>query len=82
MFCFAQASVVFYELHIGFGRTGVLLDITDIEPMEKVGSINQITCYPKCLPDESYNRRFMLVISFTVSLWLSRNYPQPFYFCG
>jgi hypothetical protein len=39
VFCIAQASVVFYELHIGFGKTGDLLDMSEIEPMEKVGLI-------------------------------------------
>jgi len=45
MFCFVQASVVFYELHIGFGKTGDLISMSEIEPMEKVGSMNRITCY-------------------------------------
>jgi hypothetical protein len=40
VFCIVQASVVFYELHIGFGKTGDLIDMSEIEPMEKVGSIN------------------------------------------
>ena len=80
MFCIVQASVVFYELHIGFGKTGDLIDTSEIEPMEKVGSIN--LGLRERLPDVSYNRPFMQVISCTFPLLLSQNCRQPSSFCG
>jgi hypothetical protein len=39
IFCAAQAAVVFYTVHLGFGKTGSLIDSSFIEPIEKVGGI-------------------------------------------
>jgi hypothetical protein len=37
-FSFVQASIVFYEIHIGFGKSADLVDPMEIEPMQKAGS--------------------------------------------